>query len=112
MGTIYHVHVGHDWAPGDDLLSLYEVYGDAAYEMYAERWPDARELAIYHAHYVHCHATLVEAVKYQSEYGGQILEIETDELDVFIDRLEYPHPCVRDMIPAEYITQMAVARRL
>jgi len=103
MPTYYHV--AHNYT-GGDLLSLYEQHGEDAYEMYADKWPDAGELAQYHTHYIHLHETLVDAQTYQSEFGGTILEINADELEIKLDTLEYKHPMVRDYIEEEYIREV------
>lgn len=107
--TIYHV------APADhsgDLLSLYRQHGDEAYEIFIERWPDSGVLGDYHADYVHCHATLEKAEDHAAWYGGKIYAIDgaafvADGGKVETDTLEFPHPMVRDEIPAEYIREVA-----
>ncbi len=105
MTTYYHVCNGWD---GNDLLSLYQLEGEDAYEMYAERWPEAGELAQYHVHYIHLYETIEEAKAHQEEHGGEILKIEGDpeELGIEIDKLEFAHPIVRDRIPKEYISRL------
>lgn len=106
MTTIYHV------APADhtgDLLSLYRQHGEDAYEIYAARWPEAGELGQYHAHYVHCYATLEEAQAHVNDgkiYAIDVAAMEDDFIKVEIDNLEFPHPIVRDEIPAEYISEI------
>lgn len=101
MQTIYHV--AQDGWDGADLLSLYAQYRDDAYDQYAERWPDAGELCYEHAHYVHCHASLSDATAFQADHGGDLLIISLDEDDIVMDVAEYPHPMVRDAIPAHAI---------
>jgi hypothetical protein len=103
--TVHLYHVSENW-DGGDLLSLYRQIGTDAYEEYADRWPDAGELGVYHVHYIHLHSTLGEAKAFADEFGGEILEINADDLDIEMDRLEYPHPMVRDCIPAEYIKRI------
>lgn len=94
---IYHVAPeGHE----GDLESLHMQHGDEAYEMYADRWPEAGELAVYHAHYVHCYSSKIDAEKHAASFGGKVYTIDADDLDVEIDDLEFPHPVVRDYIPA------------
>lgn len=80
-------------------------HGDDAYEIYAERWPEAGELGTYHAHYIHCYETLEEAQDHVDEYGGTVLVIDTTDMDVVIDNLEFPHPMVQERIPAAAITE-------
>ena len=43
---------------------------------------------------------------YETIHKGEILEINADDLDIEKDRLEYPHPMVRDRIPAECIKRI------
>lgn len=99
-------HVAQSW-DGQDLESLYQQYGDDAYNMYLEHWPEAGGLQEYHVHYVHLHKTLDEAREYQQEFGGEILVVvlPDDEVDGWVetDDLEYPHPVVRDRIEKEYV---------
>ena len=101
---IYHVapanHVG-------DLESLYALHGEEAYEIYADRWPEAGELAQYHVHYVHCYDSLEEARAHAAQLGGKIYEICTEHLEIERDNLEFDHPMVRNEIPAEYIREVA-----
>jgi len=103
---IYHVapksHTG-------DLESLYAQHGEEAYELYAARWPEAGELGAVHAHYVHCYASLKDARNHAHE--GKIYAIDAeamadDYIEVETDNLEFPHPMVRDRIPAEYIKEI------
>ena len=100
---IYY-HVCEHW-DGGDLESLYARYGQEAYQRYAERWPEAGELAQYHVHVIHLHSSLEEAEEYQEAYGGEILVIDDpdDELEVVTDDLEYPHPVVRGRIEARFV---------
>ena len=98
-------HVCRDW-DGNNLQSLYEQYGDQAYDIFLSKWPDAGELAEYHVHYIHCHSALDEAKEYQAEYGGQIIAIDAEYLDVIIDNLEYPHPMVYGEITLDKITRI------
>jgi hypothetical protein len=103
MNKIYHVapknHEG-------DLLSLYAQYGDAAREMFVERWEGSEDYADIHADFVHCYASLDEALSHLHE--GKIYEIdvaamEDDYIEIERDVIEFDHPMVRDKIPAEYI---------
>lgn len=106
---IYHV------APANhsgDLKSLYALHGEDAYEMYADRWPEAGELAQYHAHYIHCYDSLDEAREHVARHGGKVYEINVDAMadDMIVverDNLEFDHPMVRNEIPAEYIREVA-----
>jgi hypothetical protein len=96
---IYHVAPeGHQ----GDLISLYDQYGEPAYDMYADRWPDAGDLVFVHAHYVHCYATIEQARDHI--HDGVICEIDATDLEVVIDDLEFPHPMVEGVIDASLIT--------
>lgn len=102
---MYHVAPEGHSGP---LLSLYKQHGDDAYQMYAGRWPESGNLAQDHAHYVHLHDNLKDAKAFAAQRGGKIYSIDPstladDWIDVINDRLEYPHPMVRDEIPAEYL---------
>jgi len=101
---MYHV------APSDhtgDLASLYSQHGDAAYDMYAKRWPDAGDLAQYHAHYVHLYDSLADAHMHASVHGGKIYRVLPDDLLVVErDALEFDHPMVRNGIPVEWLEEI------
>jgi hypothetical protein len=103
---IYHVTPKWD---GGDLKSLKEQYGDNAYDVFVERWPEAERIAWEHIDYVHCFATREEAEYYLRDWregvGGQLLEIDDRALETSMDRLErgQTHVVVRGRIPARYI---------
>ena len=97
---MYHVCPRWD---GDDLLSLYEQEGEEAYIIFHRKYELDNGLGFDHVHYIHGHYTLAEAREYQRVFGGQILEIDTRDLAVKHDCVEYPHPMVRGRIPKEYI---------
>lgn len=107
---IYHV------APADhegDLESLYCQLGDSAYEVYAERWPEAAELGQYHVHYVHLYSDLSDAIDHAAERGGKIYTVDVNYLEesgieIKNDDLEFPHPMVAEVIPAEAIVVTSV----
>lgn len=101
---IYHV------APADhtgNLESLYVQRGDEAYDLYATRWPEAGELAQYHAHYIHCFDTLDQARDHAVAFGGKIYEIDDEDLEVERDTLEFDHPMIKGEIDAECIKVVA-----
>jgi hypothetical protein len=114
MMAIYHVTSGWD---GGDLLSLAEradrgeLTLDEALDLVAGKWfggdlRDAEEYLDDDGREVHCHATLAEAIEYRDEWcpGGEVLAIDDADLDVRVGR-EYPHPVVRDAIPADCIVR-------
>jgi DNA replication protein DnaD len=49
---------------------------------------------------------LDQAREFVEEFGGEILEVNTEDLDIVIDNLEYPHAMVRDRISAEYVKRI------
>ena len=99
-------HVTKEW-DGQDLESLYAIYGDEAYDIYAEKWPEAGELAQAHAHVVHLHASIDEAKGFAAEFGGEILEIDAPEdYEIEIDSLEYDHPVCRHEIEKNSIRRI------
>jgi hypothetical protein len=117
MVTIYHVTRGWD---GGDLRSLARRVDDGdlgldeALEQVAARWCDgclatAERYLDGDGHEVHCHATLAEAIAYRDEWcdGGEVLSIDAAGL-VVAEGCEYPHPVVRDLIPADAITVVEV----
>ena len=103
--TIYHV------APADwdgDIESLHYQHGDDAYDMYVERWPEAAGMQFEHTQFVHCYSDLEAAEDHADEFGGVVLTIDAaamteDGIEIETDRIEFPHPIVRDVIPARYI---------
>lgn len=104
---IYHATKKWD---GENLESLASQIGEFdAIEEYTKKWPDAGELAAYHVHYVHCFKDLGDAEEFANEIDGEVVEIDFEDFFedfVEIDNLEFPHPVVRDEIPAEYISRV------
>ncbi len=102
MTTYYHV--AKDW-DGEAIESLYDQYGDEAYDIYAEKWPEAGELAQYHAHVVHLYADRKQAEEHADTFGGDVLVIDDqdDELEITIDTLEFGHPVCNHEIDACYV---------
>lgn len=102
--TIYHV-AADGWDGSSDLLCLARrvEWGDEAEEAIVGKWGSVDPWVYYESEgrQVHCHATLQEAIDYRDEYcpEGIILAIDPADLDVREGR-EYPHPVVRDEIPA------------
>lgn len=119
--TIYHVTRAWD---GCDLRSLAQQVDDgdlgldAALDLIASWWTDGDLRAADRyldgdGREVHCHDSLDAAAEYLAEWcdGGVIMEIDADGLDVVIGA-EYPHPVVRDRIPAgrvRVLTEQEVA---
>lgn len=102
MVIIYHVT--KDW-DGESLLalSIREDWSDELAEVITTRWPDCDPWAYYQTdgQYVHCHATITDAIEYRDEWceGGIILEIDATDLEIE-EGSEYPHPVIKGEIPA------------
>jgi hypothetical protein len=99
--TIYHV--AKDW-DGGELLSLVrrEPWSDELAASIAGKWGcDPWTYYSTDGEYVHCHASLGEAIDFRDEWcpGGVILAVDATDLDVEVGD-EYPHPVVRHEIPA------------
>lgn len=112
---IYHVTLDYD---GDDLRSIARIMDDGdisldeGLRMVADKWfdgdlHDATRYLNTDGHEVHCHATLAEAIRHRDDWNrdAMILEIDATGLDVY-SGTEYPHPVVRDVIPADRVTVM------
>ena len=95
--TYYHV-AGNDYR-GGDILSLYARMGDAAYDEFANRWPEAAEMAFAHAHYVFLYQDRSDADDHAAAFGGQVVAVDGTGLDVVVDAHE-GFPVVRDRIPS------------
>ncbi len=113
LAKIYHVCPAWD---GGDLQSLARLreWSDETSEWIASRWPDCDPWAYYNQEggEVHCHATLAEAREFLAEWceGGEILEIDTASLWADFDLrigVEYPHPVVHSMVPAECVRRVS-----
>ena len=105
---VYHV-AGPGYEPGDDLLSLAEQVAQGylseaeAIAQLQARWPEAAaDYIMGDGAEIHCHTTRAEADAYALEYGGRVVAIDAETLDVR-SGAEYPHPVVLGRIPAEVI---------
>lgn len=98
-------HVTKNW-DGGDLESLAMRTGDEseAIEIFCERWPEASEAADLHVHCVFLHDTIEKAREFAASFGGEILEIDDEYLDIKVDPYE-GELYVKDMIDAEYISK-------
>ena len=108
--TIYHVTREWDGKPLKSLASK-RRWTKRVGEMITDKWPDISDpWSYYHTEgqYVHCHATLQEAVDFRDEWcpGGVILEIEASGLKVGVGQ-EYPHPVVRGSIEKALVRPLA-----
>ncbi len=109
--VIYHVaRKGWDGKALKSFALIHE-WSEATAELITANWPDVegeRLVEEYYASealYIHCHATLDEAKRFASEFGGVILAIDAEGLRVGTGQ-EYPHPVVRDEISADRITRI------
>lgn len=106
-----YYHVTEKW-DGGDLESLVSIHGESeAIDIFAERWPEAVDLAYEHSSRIHLHDKIDDARRYAAVDDGEILEITLDgdareEVFLMIDDLEYPHPVACENIPAEYIRRV------
>lgn len=118
---LFHVVTGGAWDGGalEPLAIRVPEPAEADLVELARRWPDLaagedlddpdswcastwRRLEEYFAgdaHEVHLHATEEEARDFVAEFGGEILAVLTEGLQVRTGR-EYPHPVVLGSIPA------------
>ncbi len=88
---LFHV-VGSDYKSGEPLRSLYNQHGTAAYDKFAERWPEAGDLGQYHAHNVFFYDTMKEAQDHAETFGGKVLKIDPSKIDALKrDKLEVPY---------------------
>jgi len=102
-----YYHVTNKWDEGN-LKSLADMIGESeAIEVYASKWPEAGGLAIDHINVIHLHHEKEEAESFVADFGGEILEIDGEEIEVVIDTLEYPHPVCRHEIDACLIRRLS-----
>jgi hypothetical protein len=99
-------HVTKNW-DGGDLESLAMRVGDdqEAMEIFCDRWPEAGEAADLHIHCIFLYASLEQAIAHQENFGGEILEINDEYLEIREDPYE-GELYVRDEIEAEYIKKI------
>lgn len=98
-------HVSKNW-DGGDLESLAIRCGDEseAIEKFCKRWPEACDAADMHVHCVFLHSTIEAAKEFSATYGGEILEIDDEYLDIQKDPYE-GELYVKDMIDSEYVNK-------
>lgn len=105
---LYHV-VGPEYE-GGPLRSLYARKGDAAYDEFAQRWPEAGDLGQDHAHKVMFYDKLEDALSHADAFGGKVLRVDPSMVDaLYLDTLEksYGSPgfyATRSDVPAEALT--------
>lgn len=85
---LYHV-VGPDYRQGDALRSLYARKGEAAYDEFARRWPEAGNLGMDHAHKVMFYDKLDDALSHADAFGGNVLKVDPAKVGgLYLDDLE------------------------
>ena len=103
--TCYHVCRG-EW-DGKDLLPLVRrvQWSDETAEMIATNWPECDPWEYYcrEAHFVHLHDSLEQAREFVEEFGGQVLAVDVEGLELQVGD-EYPHPVFGDRIEASRIS--------
>lgn len=100
-------HVSKNWN-GRDLESLTTFLGDynEAIEQFCERWPECTEAADLHVTYVFLYDSVQLAEQHAATFGGDILEINCEHIDLVIDPYE-GFCCVKNSIDSEYIKKYA-----
>ena len=77
---LYHV-VGPEYEAGQPLRSLYSRKGNAAYDEYAARWPEAGDLVQYHPHQNFFYDKLADAENHAADFGGKVLKIDPQKVE-------------------------------
>ena len=81
----YHVT---NW-DGENLQTAAQRFGEAeAIEMFCEKWDTDASFATDQVTKIYLYHTLSEAQDHKDTYGGEILEINDEYLDVAIDEIE------------------------
>ena len=102
---LYHVCPAWDGGDLESLrMRLWPLSEEEVCRRYHRRWQGTvSDSYTPHVEYIHFHTSLEEAVKFALAYGGEILEVEVNDGDIVWDDLEYPHPMVADIVPAECV---------
>lgn len=88
---LYHV-VGPEYEPGQPIRSLYSRKKEAAYDEYAQRWPEAGDLVQDHPHKVFFYDNIKDAEDHAAMFGGSILRVNPSKVDgLYLDKLEKSH---------------------
>jgi len=78
--TLYHV-VGDDYVEGQPLKSLYQQHGDDAYDMFAEKWPEAGDATLSHPHRIFFYETEEAARDHADTFGGRVMKVDPSQID-------------------------------
>ncbi len=85
---LWHV-VGPDYVTGQPLQSLYRRHGNKAYDMFAQKWPEAGNLGEYHAHRNFFYDNMKEAEEHADVFGGRVMKIDPKKVGgLYLDTLE------------------------
>lgn len=103
MTDIFHVCTAWD---GSDLSPLAKRLGEAeAIEAWLERWPEGGDLVHDHVHAIHLYDTLEAAQEHADAFGGTVLAIDAQLVELDRDIMEFDHPITRAVIPARAIRE-------
>ncbi len=106
--TLYHV-VGDGYQEGQPLRSLYDQHGDNAYDMFAEKWPEAGDAALDHPHRIFFYDTEEAARDHAEEFGGRVVKVDPSLIDdesLRFDTQEAPGYWVSlDRVPPEALSK-------
>jgi len=124
LKTVRYLHVGREVQPGEPLISLNKKIGrKAATQKYTDKWDFAtparrsekfKEIRKEHPKYVHMYDPNSEddtpwSVKHPENFkfkkGIKLYDIRPGRKmnKVETDKIEFPHPMVKDEIPSQYI---------
>lgn len=100
-------HVTPKWN-GNDLKTAADYLGEEeAIEMFLEKWEtDDVSFAADQVTKIYLYETLADAQSHQKSYGGEILEIDDEWLEIRIDEVE-GYPTVRNSISKNDIKRVA-----
>ena len=84
-----HYHVVSKWN-GNDLQSAKERLGEQeAIEQFMKKWDtDDASWAADQVGKLFFYETKAEAIEHKSTYGGEILEVDLDDYEVYVDSFE------------------------
>jgi hypothetical protein len=108
MATVTRYHVTTSW-DGGDLLSINEAIRRGlvteAEARAAWKWDHSFDRA-FDRSYVSLWSTLDEAQEWQGEMGGEILAVDVETDEQYIEQTEEGHPAVLCCIPSQQIRRV------
>ncbi len=102
-------HVTPEW-DGGNLQTAAKRFGEVeAIEMFIAKWNcDDASFAADQVAKIYLYGTIDEAMAHQAEYGGEVLEIDDEYLEIATDYAEgQPVLCTRNEIRSEDIKRIA-----